>query len=128
MPSRRLGGGLPQLGLVKRHEIDRLDHQGRHAAVAHHIGDDAAGEGKQHVRRLDQKDRLHRLFGDILKPEQAGIGQFEQEKLAVFALGMDAQLQFDLEMLIVAAPRLDVDAEFDLGPLGQPRGRAGVLE
>ncbi len=35
---RRLGDAR----LIQRHEVDRLDHQGRHAAVAHHIRHDAA--------------------------------------------------------------------------------------
>ncbi len=119
---------LAHLGLIQGHEIDGFDHQGRHAAVTHHIGHDAAGKGKQHVRRLDQQDRLHRFLGDVLQPEEPGIGQFQQEELAGVALGMHAQLEFHLEMHVVAAPGLDVDPEIDLRPFRQAGRRAGILE
>ena len=66
--------------------------------------------------------------GIFCRPEQAGIGQFQQEKLTGLAFGMDAELQLDLEMLVVATAGLDVDAEFDLRPLGQAGGRAGIFE
>ena len=66
--------------------------------------------------------------GMFAEPEQAGIGQFQQEQLTGVTLGMDPQLQFDLEMLVVATAGLNVDAEFDLRPLGQAGGGAGIFE
>ncbi len=80
------------------------------------------------MRRLNQQDGLHGFLGDILQPEEAGIGKFKQEELTGLAFGMDTQLQLDLEMQVVATPGLDVDAELDLRPLGQAGRRAGIFE
>ena len=71
------GAALPPGAAVERGEVDRIDEQGREAAIAHGVGDDLTREREQQARALDHHDRVQVLLRDVLDAEDAGIDQLE---------------------------------------------------
>lgn len=62
------------------------------------------------------------LVGEALEGEQAGIGQFDQERGVLADLGLAAHLQDDLVERLADLLAADVDADRDLGA-GWPGSR-----
>ena len=120
---------LARLRAVQRREIDGLDHQRRHAAIANGIGHDPPREREEQMRSFDEKDRLQEFFGCALNEEQPAIDKLQQEHgLVVLGFGRDTQFEFNLVTLGVETAGLKVDTEIDLRPRGQRHRSAGILE
>jgi hypothetical protein len=83
---RRLGlkGCLTlQFLLVEGKEIHRIEIEGRKAAIAGDIGNDAAREGEDHARAFDQQERVQLFLRHAFDLEQAHIIQFDNEQRLV---------------------------------------------
>src|SRR3546814_18815939 len=68
-----------QLLLKQAVEVDRLEQEGREAAVAHGVGDDAAREGEQDARRFGEEEGLKLVLGNVADAEQAGMFQLDDK-------------------------------------------------
>ncbi len=60
-------------------EVDRVDQQGREAAVLRRIGDDVAREREEQPRRLDQKDRRQHIARHVARRHHRAIDQLDNE-------------------------------------------------
>ena len=68
---------------VEAAEVDGVEQQGREAAFAGDVGDEAAQEREQDRRAVDEQERLKRLFGHIDELEQAAVDAFHDVDRAV---------------------------------------------
>ena len=105
---------LLALSLVERLEIHRRQQHGLEAGARHRIRDGFAGVGEEDVRAADHHHRLEVALGDVADLEDAGLGHFDQEEVAVFAdLGVDGDGQghFIHAVLdgLAGSAQLDVD-------------------
>src|SRR3546814_11958022 len=61
-----------QLLLKQAVEVDRLELEGRDAAVPHCLGDAAGRDGEPDARRLREEEGLTLVLGNVADAEQAG--------------------------------------------------------
>lgn len=114
---------------VKAAEIDRIEQQRREAAIADRIGEDAAGEGEDHRRPVDQQEGLHLFFRDVLEREETGIGKFamEGDGFAARRRHLDAQDDFPCIAGLFAAD-IEFDVDLRLVVLLEYGGRVRIFE
>ena len=98
-------------------EVDRVDIEGRIAAVAHRVGDDLAREREQQARAFDHHQRLDLVGGDVLDAEHAGVVELELEHDARALARAAFEQQVDLVVGGGDLPAVDVDLQVEAGRL-----------
>src|SRR5262245_57200271 len=78
---------------VELGEIDRIEQERREAPVADGVGENAAREGKQDRRAIDEQDRLEQILRNATQTEQATIEQLDIVDDAKVAAGVGFELQ-----------------------------------
>ena len=82
--------------LIKRHEIDRVEHDGRIAAIAGRIGQYAARKREKLARRFNQQNRLGVTIGNIDEAKHAAIFKLGNELHIVSLFRFNTKFQPNL--------------------------------
>ena len=85
---------------VKAVKVDRIQNERRKAAVAHRIGQHAAGEGKEQAGCFGEEERMNLFVGDVTHSEQAAIGKVRRESCPLRGLCLYFDLQDHLKDII----------------------------
>lgn len=115
---------------IKAVEINRVQNQGREAAITYCIGQHPAGEGKEQARGLSKEEGVNLFIRDIANAEQARIAEVRGKGGACWRCSVDFDPQHDFKYVICGAFRADVELNVDIG-LFRPlvnRRRIGVFE